>query len=84
MFAKFVNASFDPIAYLEGLHTRQLMNLRNDCFRFGHNGVFINSANDKWVSVEEVNQVLSTREHIPNKREAKEIRQKAAHAKRNR
>lgn len=81
---KHVNASFDPIEYCRGLHTRQLMKLRDECFRYGHGGVFINSANDKWVDLEEVNAVLSTREHVPNKEEAKEIRRKKAHSKRHR
>ena len=81
---KHVNASFDPFAYLNELHTRQLMKLRDECFRYGHNGCWINSANTKWVDLDEVNQVLSGREHIPNKAEAKEIRQKKAHANRNR
>ena len=81
---KVIHAGWDPIAYLQGLHTRQLMNLRDECFRYGHNGVYINSANDKWIELDEVNIVLSGREHIPNKAEAKTIRQQKAKAQRNR
>ena len=81
---KVVRADWDPVAYLKGLHTRQLMALRDECFRYGHNGCWINSANTKWVELEEVNNELNTREHIPNKAEAKTIRQQKAKAKRNR
>jgi len=76
---------WDPTPYLKGLHTRQLMNLREDCYRFGNEGTYIgNTSSNKWVTVEQVNAELSTREHIPNKKEAKEIRQQKALAKRNR
>ena len=80
-----VRADWDAPGYLAALHTRQLMALRDECLRYGHNATTIgNSSSDRWVTTDQVNAELNTREHIPNKVEAKEIRRQKAHAKRNR
>lgn len=77
-------ADWDAPEYLKTLHTRQLMNLRDECFRYGHDGTWHNSSNTRWISTEQVNAELSSRKHIPNKAEAKEIRRQKAQSKRHR
>lgn len=80
-----VLSTWDPIAYLEGLHTRQIMNLRDDAHRYGNDGVnLLDHEPYHTVSLDQIRQVLATREHIPNKAEAKVIRQQKAKASRNR
>ena len=73
------------IEYLQTLHTKQLMNMRNEystslicCNILGCivNGHLIP------VTYDELKQVLSERPHIPRQLEAKRIRQKAAKSKR--
>lgn len=80
-----VTPTWDPIAYLEGLHTRQIMDLRNDCYKFSYDMVnMIEYPPYNPITLDQIRQVLATREHIPNKAEAKILRQQKAHAKRNR
>jgi len=77
--------AWDPIAYLSGLHTRQIMNLRDDCHKFQHDAVdLLEYAPYHTITLDQIREVLATREHIPNKAEAKVIRQQKAKAKRNR
>lgn len=76
---------WDPIAYLNSLHTRQIMNLRNDCYSYGHDEVrMLDHEPYHAITLDQIREVLSTREHIPNKAEAKVIRQQKAAAGRNR
>lgn len=67
----------DLKADLEKLHTKQLMNMKND-FRTYYDYLYDSPL------IEALNGVLSTREHIPNKMEAKKIRQDKAKQKQNR
>lgn len=76
---------FDALAYLRSQDTRELMDVRDRCYRFEHSGYDVTENNGNcFVSLEHVLAELSTREHIPNKAEAKAIRQQKAHAQRHR
>lgn len=76
---------WDPIAYLGGLHTKQIMNMRDEAYHYGHDQVnMLDHPPYNPVTMDQIREVLATREHIPNKAEAKEIRRQKAHAKRNR
>jgi hypothetical protein len=76
--------NWDPMAYLNGLHTRQIMKLRDEAHHFGHGQTSIDDGGWCVVTHDQIKEVLATREHIPNKIEAKRIRQQKAHAKRHR
>lgn len=76
--------NWDPIAYLNGLHTKQIMNLRKDAYHYGHEQVSLDDAGWLVITVDQINEVLATREHVPNKAEAKKIRQFKMRAKRHR
>ncbi len=74
---------------LEGRHTRELLKLR----RFGYLDVLANPdsseeaierAKDDEAEQAVLKEVLATREHIPNKSEAKAVRRAKAKAQRNR
>jgi hypothetical protein len=71
-------------AYLEKLHTRQLLNLRDHAFaickptRTLPKDPSIDVTDCLSVRVSEIRYELSKREHIPNKAEAKKIRQEKA------
>lgn len=74
---------------LETLHTKQLLKLL-ETTRAQHNrltdryielGQTLSLIEDK---IHEIKLILGTREHIPNKQEAKAIRQEKAKAKKNR
>jgi hypothetical protein len=73
------------IEYLRTLHTKQLMNMRNEysssliCSNIL--GCIVNGHLIP-VTYDELKQVLSERPHIPRQLEAKRIRQKAAKSKR--
>lgn len=86
--------SWDPIAYLKSRHTRQLLQIRDMIYRVsGYNRYIIpenevgcDPINDYsgggcWVTLEQVKAELATRPHIPNKKEAKAIRQARAKGK---
>jgi hypothetical protein len=75
---------WDPIAHLQSLHTKQIMNLRNDAYLYGHKQVSIDDAGWMIITIDQINEVLKTREHIPNKAEAKKIRQFKMRATRHR
>ncbi len=78
-------STWDPITYLESLHTRQIMQLREDAHRYGHDAVHLeDGVAEHYITGDQIRQVLATREHIPNKAEAKVIRQQKAKAARNR
>jgi hypothetical protein len=70
--------------YLEKLYTRQLLKLRDRAYRVcNFNGnlprnPFVNVTDSLTVRVSEIRRELSKREHIPNKAEAKKIRQEKA------
>lgn len=82
------NASFftewDPIAHLNKLHTRQIMQLRKEALMFCNNQTTVDPGGWCVITLDQINQILTGREHIPNKAEAKEIRRQKAHSKRNR
>lgn len=67
--------------YLESLRTRQLMALLNDARTRGWCYEYVNG---KEVTIDhaEIKAVLDTREHIPNKPEAKALRREMAKRKR--
>lgn len=73
---------WDPMEYLNKLHTRQLMALLNRCRAcHGYYDVTDNNNPDFIVTTDQVKEVLATREHIPNKKEGKEIRRQKAKQK---
>ncbi len=75
---------WDPVAYLKAQHTRALLEIRRQCYAFDYDQTSIDDFGACVVTIDQVKAELATREHIPNKAEAKEIRRKKAHDKRNR
>ena len=71
-------------AYLEKLHTKQLLQLRNAAYRVSCIGMdtdreaVYDVTDDLTVRISEIKRELSKREHVPNKAEAKKIRQEKA------
>lgn len=65
---------------VEKFHTRKLLKILNNLRTFA---MYFDDAETKEVKdeIDLIKEVLSTREHIPNKKEAKIIRQKAAKKK---
>lgn len=72
---------FDPVEWLKHQHTRELMNLRVRVYRC--NGEYDISDNHQGftVTLGQLKAELATREHIPNKKEAKAIRRARAQGK---
>jgi hypothetical protein len=70
--------------YLEKLHTRQLLKLRDSVYRVCDYGLsrgfqpVYDVTDTLSVRAYEIKRELSKREHIPNKAEAKKIRQEKA------
>jgi len=76
-------SKFDPVEYLKGLHTKQLMNLRKAAH--AHNGkTYIDYIQGSEVTIDQIKAELAKREHVPNKIETKAARQALAKAKKNR
>ena len=74
--------TWNPTEYLKGLHTRQLLAHLQKCRVFhGRYDVLENDYSGWEVTTEQVKAELATREHIPNKIEAKAIRQERARMK---
>ncbi len=67
---------------LKSFHTRQLLDILNGARRCG--GTYNPYGMGVYYNLDEIKTELETREHIPNKQEAKKIRQEKAKAKRNR
>jgi hypothetical protein len=63
--------------YLESKRTRQLMSMLNEARANGYSLEVIDWKEVK-VPHEEIKTVLDTREHIPNKHEAKALRREAS------
>lgn len=69
--------------YLKTLHTKELLQLLQSARQCsGSYNPFYESGyafeGSKWYSIREIKEELATREHIPNKKESKGIRQKKA------
>ncbi len=65
------------IEWLRTLHTKQLIELKNDCYKYLRGGGDIDY--DGYVfNLEQLKQVLSERPHIPNRAETNIIRKKSA------
>jgi hypothetical protein len=95
-----MTTTWDPIAYLKGLHTKQLMNLRKSLhavntwaqedksknYRYSDEEIILlindESCNHQVINLKQLKDELATREHVPNKQEAKLIRQQKAKAQR--
>lgn len=69
-------ANFDSVAYLGKLHTKQLLQVLKACRGCG--GSYYPFDSDDEVTYLEVKNELTKREHIPNKQEARKIRQQKA------
>lgn len=68
---------------LSRIHTRELLAWRDKCYACG--GSYDPTENHgPEVSIKEIKAELAKREHIPNKKEAKAVRQQKAHAKKHR
>jgi len=65
---------------MKNLHTKKLLT-ELDLVRAGHEPVKNTNANDRIKLMNIIKEELSIREHIPNKKEAKEIRQEKAKQK---
>lgn len=70
--------TFNATLYLEGKHTRQLLDLLQCCRRCGGRYDVLDNNSDWFVSISQVKAELAKREHIPNKLEAKKLRQERA------
>mgnify|MGYP003651129237 CR=1 FL=1 len=76
--------------YLEKLHTRQLLKLRDRVYRVCNYGLtrgfqpVYDVTDTLSVRAYEIKRELSKREHIPNKQEAKQIRRQNALEKKHR
>ena len=81
---EYVPPVFDALAYLELKTTRELLGIRDHCYWLGGEYDVTENGGRCVVTLELVKAVLATREHIPGKIEAKAIRQRKAHAQRNR
>lgn len=84
-----MSTSFDYENYLKTLHTKELLDLLQSAREC--NGAYNPFYDDgyalegsKWYTIDEIKSELSTREHIPNKAEAKRIRQEKHKQKQNR
>lgn len=76
--------SKEDIAKLEKLHTKQLLKERNclyhvseycaDCCCDRYDDECKNCGNNHEFNMQQVKRILATREHIPNKQEAKALR----------
>ena len=85
--------SWDPIAYLKSRYTRQLLGLRNRIYAVNGHGSSLPELNPNAsydvsdnhqgmnVTMSQVKAELATRPHVPNKKEARAIRQAKAKAK---
>jgi hypothetical protein len=92
---------WDPIAYLKGRHTKQLLGLKAELYRMNGGGRVARAIDATQASEEdyyldvigegnsgcivtlaEIKAELATRPHVPNKQEAKVIRQERAKASR--
>ena len=66
-------------AYLEGLHTRQLLRhlrgLRRLESKWQDSYIFVSTPLELKKEIDLCKEILATREHIPNKLEARRIRQ---------
>jgi len=70
---------------LKETHTRELLAMLKSTRQYGSSRYYPCYPSDAGsVSVEELKAELALREHIPNKAEAKKLRQEAAKEKRNR
>jgi hypothetical protein len=84
-------AKWEPVAYLRTRHTHVLMKMRESAYRCsGRNTyalkdeeVFYDPFDTRlhYVSLAQIKAELATREHIPNKKEARKIRQERAKAR---
>jgi hypothetical protein len=62
---------------LKPLHTKQLLAMRDMAYATGY-CFYVNEGKEYKITLEEIVKVLGTREHVPNKDEAKKIRQEKA------
>lgn len=68
--------TWNPLEHLTKKHTKQLMGYLGMCRKFG--GFYSPFDNANGVTIDQVKAELATREHVPNKHEAKAIRQAKA------
>lgn len=82
---------WDGVAYLRTRHTRVLMQMRESAYRVsGYNyaadrgktegEIFYDpfDTGQNYVSLAQIKAELATREHVPNKKEARQLRQQRA------
>ena len=70
----------NKLEYLKSIDTRQLMSWRERAYACGgYYTPFDHKSNSAMIfSIEDIKAELGTREHIPNKQEAKALRQQKA------
>jgi hypothetical protein len=86
--------NWDPVAWLKTSHTRVLMKMRERVYRTGGYNYYEYGpttdeeclydpfdTNKNFVSLAQIKAELATREHVPNKKEARAIRQERARRK---
>lgn len=82
---------WDGAAYLRTRHTRVLMKMRDSAYRCSGRNTYALKDEEvfydpfdthlHYVSLAQIKAELATREHIPNKKEARQIRQALARRK---
>ena len=65
--------TWNPVEHLKKKHTKQLLDYLDSCRKCG--GRLSPFDNENSVTIDQVKAELATREHVPNKQEAKVIRQ---------
>jgi hypothetical protein len=92
-----MSTPWNAVEYLKKRHTKELLNIRDMIYRVsGYNYYDVTdgevgcdplsdcSGGRCWVTLEQVKAELATRPHVPNKAEAKVIRQQRAKEQRSR
>lgn len=78
MYNDHTEYTFDVKKYLHSKHTRELLQLRDACYAMPHGYDVTDNDGGRYIYLSDVLAELATREHIPNKAEAKIIRQQRA------
>lgn len=81
MYPVTTDGVWNPTEYLKRCHTRVLMKYRDACCKFNGYYDIVGDNSGCCVTKEQVKTELATREHIPNKIEAKKLRQERAKRK---
>ena len=68
------NEVWNPVEYLKRCHTRVLMKYRDKCYKLNGYYDILENNSACVVTEDQIRAELATREHVPNKKEAKALR----------